>query len=548
MLLSIPPSAIDRRAGGQPTPVPSIKRADDGVSSPSLTANGAVLGSLPLQTIYDALLIADTSGRIRSANDRASLLLGFTREQLCMLNVGEVISGMDRNMIPVILDHIAKNEFVLIDGYGVRSDRSSFPTETVAGRISHNDTEHICFFVRDVTRRKETEQKAKQSAKLRSLHMLAGGVAHDISNLLTAVIGHLELGLASLPDGLKNNPDLLSALANARKMSSLSYRMRAFSGKGVLRESSVDLNGIIRETGDKLADQVADNIFLNIRPHSEPVNANGEEDLLETVAENLLWNSVEAIGKSRGTVTISCSVKTLDASFIKMQSLENDLKPGTYACLEVSDTGCGIDKVTLESIFEPFLTTKGEGRGLGLAEVQGIVTTLGGATKVDTEVGKGSTFTVYLPLAEAKAPSASAPTASASAPQQISAPVRTVVLVIDDDESIRRYLDRVLKINGFSVFLAENGKDGIQSFRAHADEVDMVLLDMIMPDATGDKVLRQLREIRKNIKVLLITGYTDRMDPDLFAAAEPTGVIHKPFSTSDFLATLKAALASESAS
>ncbi len=541
MLLSIPPTTIDGHIGGQPIHVSRIKQAPAGSSAPNDMIHGE-LDSLPLETIYDALLITDTSGRIRNANDRALLLLGFSRKQLCLLNVGEVISGMDRTMMPVILDHIAQHEFVLIDGYGVRFDGSSFSTETVASRISPNGIEHVCFFIRDVSRRKEAEEKIKQSEKLRSLHMLAGGVAHDLSNLLTSVIGHLELGIAALPNELRNNSDLRTSLENARKMSSLSYRMRAFSGKGVLQEASVDLNEIIREAGERLADQVSDNIFVNIEPNSEPVNANGESDLLNTVAENLLWNAAEAIGKTSGIVTIGCSTQVLDAACIKERSMENDIKPGNYACIKVSDTGCGIDKVTFESIFEPFLTTKGEGRGLGLPEVQGIVTTLGGAIIVDTEVGKGSIFTVFLPLAETRRQE---PTASPPTQQQAYAARKSAILVVDDDESIRRYLQRVLKINGFTVFLAENGQEGIQSFRAHADEVEMVLLDMIMPDATGDKVLRQLRSIRKNIKVLLITGYTDKMDPTLFANAQPNGVIHKPFSTSDFLATLKTALATE---
>jgi len=197
-----------------------------------------------------------------------------------------------------------------------------------------------------------------------------------------------------------------------------------------------------------------------------------------------------------------------------------------------------MDEVTIAKVLDPFFSTKGAGRGLGLSEAQGIVLTHDGAMAVESAIGRGATFSVWIPVFGES--TAAPPTRTEAATQGISG---STILVIDDESSIRRYSRRILEKHGAKTILAEDGQEGVDQFRSHADEIDLVLLDMFMPKMNGDRVLKAVRKIRPGVKIIITSGYTESVYVDRFDEEQPSGFLYKPFATADFLKKIRTTLA-----
>lgn len=485
-----------------------------------------------LEGIYDAVLITSQEGDIIDANVRALNILGYDKSSLCKLNVTDIISGSDQKLLPLIMSNLQENRFTVIEAYCVRQDGFGFSAEIAANRIFVSQEGELCFFIRDTTARKEVEDKLRRANKMKSLHMLAGGVAHDFNNLLTSVIGHIELAISNMTGRSKTRDDLNTALNDAKQMAELSHRMLAFSGKGILQKRPVNVNNLLHNTVHQLSEIITSNVTVQVSEAATDITIGGEAEILESMIENFIVNAIESIGTSTGSVTISSSIEAINQDYINYHSLEGELKPDNYACIRITDTGYGMDTVMVEKIFDPFFSTKGAGRGLGLSEAQGIVLAHGGAIAVESQIGRGSTFYVLLPLYNEQVEAVSS-TSSTTKKMDITG---STVLIADDEPSIRRYSERVLKRYGLNIYLAADGEEAVDQFRAHADEIDLVLLDMFMPKMNGDMALRQIRKIRPNVKILVVSGYTESVYSDRFTDEQrPTGFLYKPFATQDFL-------------
>jgi CheY-like chemotaxis protein len=258
---------------------------------------------------------------------------------------------------------------------------------------------------------------------------------------------------------------------------------------------------------------------------------------------NLIVNGAEAIGAVEGTITITTGVRPVEREDLAGWMCDEGLTPGEYVLLTIADTGCGMDDATRARIFDPFFSTKFTGRGLGLAAVLGIVRSHGGALKVESEVGRGTTFSILLPALERPSGQATGPQAPSAheEPDRPSAQLSLSpapacsrrVLLVDDEPSVRAVATRMLERLGFSVLLANDGRAGVEAFHAHADSISCVLLDLTMPNLNGEQTLDAIRRIRPDTRIVLMSGYDEQELSTHFAGQGVAGFLHKPFTPTD---------------
>jgi PAS domain S-box-containing protein len=391
--------------------------------------------------------------------------------------------------------------------------------------------------VQDMTESRRLEDKLVATQKLESLGVLAGGIAHDFNNLLVGVLGNTGLAKLELPPSSPALVSIEGIETAALRASELTRQLLAYAGKGRFLVTRIDLRALVEEMGHLLQAVIAKGVVLRYQfAHAVPP-VEGDATQLRQVVMNLITNASDAIGERSGIVTLSTSLIHADRGYLAETLFDDELVPGDYVCLQVSDTGVGMDAATQARIFEPFFTTKFTGRGLGLAAVLGILRSHRGSLKVYSEPGRGTTFKVLLPVAEGPAD----PIAS-EVPASVVASGTAWVLVIDDEETVRTVTRRVLERAGYRVLTAPDGVDGLELFRERQGEIDVVLLDVTMPRMGGEETFRQLRLLRPDVRVVLASGYSEQEATSQFAGKGLAGFIEKPFRAVDLLAKLQLAL------
>jgi len=416
-------------------------------------------------------------------------------------------------------------------------------TSRAIGTAADGATEYQAVGV-DVTARRAAEEQRRaierqmfQSAKLESLGVIAGGVAHDFNNILTGVLGNVELAAHELPPGSPAAVYLERAADAAVRAADLNHQLLAYAGKGKFLVRPIDANELLAQTVELVRLSVPKKVEVRLPPSAPLPLVIGDESQLQQVLMNLIINAGDAIGDRPGVITLRTAVADIDAAALTDSSTGRPAKPGRYVTVQVSDTGSGMDAATKAKIFEPFFTTKFTGRGLGLAAVQGIIRGHGGALAVETEFGHGTTFTVFLP--EHIPPLAADPPDGTPA-EEISvdriAPRanarRNTVLVVDDEDSVRELTAVILRQIGWNVLTAANGRLGVDVFRTHSDAIACAILDLTMPEMDGMEAMSALRMERPRLPVLLCTGYAEDAVTTT-ATAAPTGVLLKPFRPAD---------------
>lgn len=383
--------------------------------------------------------------------------------------------------------------------------------------------------------RRVLEAQMFQAQKLESLGVLAGGIAHDLNNILTPVIGYAELALQALPTDSPAAAWLKEVGVNARRAADLVQQILAFAGKGRLVLQPVDLSGLVRDMGRLLrsAVSISTGLEYDLAPSLPPVEADATQ--LRQVVMNLVTNASEAIASGGGTVTVRTGLDPATPQAPLCSRPTTDLPTVPSVFLEVADTGCGMTADVIEKIFEPFFTTKFTGRGLGLAAVQGIARVHGGALQVRSEPGRGSTFRLLLPC--------STQAAVPVAPHR-SESWRGVgkVLVIDDEKQVRDITAQLLERAGFAVLVAGGGQEGLKLFREHQQGIDAVVLDLTMPGMGGLETAEALRGLRPDLPVVLMSGFSVPEVTLQCAGLGITGFVQKPFGTPDLVAAVRRAL------
>ena len=403
----------------------------------------------------------------------------------------------------------------------------------------------VCGISTDITARKRAEEEKsaledqlRQAQKMEAIGQLAGGVAHDFNNILTAILGYVEIAVGDLREGMPSSTaNLLESLEqigkSAHRASSLTGQLLAFSRRQVTQPTILDLNHMLADMEKMLHRLLSENIRLvtHVQPGLGFVLADPGQ--LQQVIMNLCVNARDAMPDG-GTLTVATAGVELDEEFVASHA---EARVGPHVLLTVADTGCGMEASVAERVFEPFFTTKdpGLGTGLGLATVYGIVKQTGGHIAVSSRKGQGATFSIYLPVAE-------------GTPQQPAATGTSVrtgteqILVCEDDDAVRSLTARMLQSAGYTVHLAPDGRSAQEVFETHSGNTDLLIADVIMPDTNGKELAAALKRRHPSLKVLFISGYTADAIAHHGVLEKGVDFLEKPFDRSTLLRKVREVL------
>jgi PAS domain S-box-containing protein len=388
----------------------------------------------------------------------------------------------------------------------------------------------------DITGRKRAEARLREAQKLESLGLLAGGVAHDFNNLLVGVIGNASLAQEMLPPDHPAAELLDGVIKTGQQAAHLTRQMLAYSGKGKFLVEALNLSALIPEMAGLVRPSISKKIALHLDLEEDLPSVEADRGQLQQVFMNLALNAAEAIGSHEGLITVRTGVQDVDDRYTRLRPEAAALATGKYVCLEVRDTGSGMDDATRARIFDPFFSTKFTGRGLGLAAVAGILRGHKGAILVSSAPGQGSCFTVLFPAAARAAEER--PAAAGMAAVRGSG----VVLVVDDEKLVREMVKKALERYGYTVLLADGGLAAIDLLKRHPADVALVVLDLSMPRMSGEEALPELRKIRPEVKVLVSSGYSESETMTMFKGQRVSGFIQKPYTGAGLAEKVKACL------
>jgi PAS domain S-box-containing protein len=418
------------------------------------------------------------------------------------------------------------------NGTFYEEDATISPVHDPAGTINH-----FVAVKRDVTNEAQLENKLRQAQKMEAVGRLAGGIAHDFNNLLMGIMGYAELCQDHVAPDHPNYERLNEIMRAARKSADITRQLLTFARKQITAPKILNLNDALFGMLKLLRQLIGEDIHLVWTPDSALRTIRIDPAQLDQILANLCLNARDAIG-GIGTITLDAHNATLDSAYC---SLHPGASPGAYVRLTVSDTGCGMDAETMEHIFEPFFTTKGmgQGTGLGLATVHGIVNQNRGVLDVASELGKGTTFTLYLPQV-------TAPPAENPAPAAKPAPKGTgeTVLLVEDEKSLRATCSQFLVYLGYKVLLAESPDAAVKLAEQHPDHIDLLVTDVVMPGMYGTALAKRLGAIKPGLKVLLMSGYPLDAMAQRGIEDHELPFISKPFSRTEFAYKLREILGS----
>ncbi len=493
-------------------------------------AAAEALARAVLDQAVEAVLVVDPQGRIVRASRAASEISG-----------GKVLWRDFQSALPLEFPaespfqdaralHAAACAGRIVKGLEARLPRNGGPPYDLivsAGPVVDNTGNDIgCVLtLTDVTLRKRMEERARETQKMESVGQLAAGIAHDFNNLLTGVVGNASLAAELVPAHLK--PAMEEIAEAGQRAAELTRQLLAYAGKGRFVVERVDLAEAVRGAISLLRPSVSKKAELKLNLTGPAPIVEADRSQIQQVIMNLAINASEAIGNAPGEISVSACVAAVD----KEAAAAHGGAPGDYACLEVRDTGCGMDEATKARIFDPFFTTKFMGRGLGLAAVAGIARICRGWIDVASRPGKGATFRVFLPLA----PQREKPVRSRS---------EGAVLVADDEAVVRHVAMTALEHFGFSAAAVENGFEAVKLFEADPRQFDVVLLDVKMPVLDGFDTLTRLKKLNPAVTVLISTGFNEPEARRFFEAERVAGFLQKPYTASDLVTAIRAAMRS----
>jgi len=425
-----------------------------------------------------------------------------------------------------------------------RKDGTEFIGEMSAALITDADGEavEIQGVTRDTTERKAAEEEKtrleaqlRQSQKMESIGRLAGGVAHDFNNLLSAILGYADLVLADLHSGDPLYPMVKEIRQAGDRARSLTHQLLAFSRRQVLEMRVLNLNDVVRDMERMLHRIIGENIELTTLLDPDVAHVKADPSQIQQVLMNLAVNARDAI-PDFGRLSITTRNVVLEEADVRPWS---SLKPGGYVLLCVADTGQGIPAETLQHIFEPFFTTKekGQGTGLGLSTVHGIIRQHGGDIAVQSEPGRGATFRVYLPRA-----SESVQEGPSEAAGHGGARGHEAILVVEDEPTVRFLAGQILRRHGYEVLEAESAEDALRLIEEEGVAVDLLLSDVVLPQMSGPELYERSAALRPGLRVLYMTGYTDRAIGEDGTLHQRGALIRKPISVASLTEKIREVL------
>lgn len=494
------------------------------------------------QEMADGGLTVNAQGTILFSNQRLSEILGSPSEKLLGDRFQNFIIYDDIEALEAALKKVFKDKTKA--DIVLRTDQNKIVRASIVAIEPRNPSsgQSACIVVADITesKRLEMERRHLLTQKLESLRTMAGGIAHDFNNQLMAVLGNLEIALENTPSDSGVAASIKKAIHATETSAALSRQMLTYAGSSLFSHVILDINVLLNKDLFMMPEVGANRLILNLAEEGSLPRIKGDPDQIRRLLINILNNASEAIADNDGQITVRTGVIDCDETCLNRSQLDKKPKPGPFVFLEVSDTGCGMDAETLRRVLDPFFTTKFIGRGLGMAEVVGIVKGHDGAIIVDSEVGKGSTIRVLFPVFQKaccplnKTERVAEPHSSAAG----SPSRKKTILVVEDEEMIRELVVSRLKVLGYDTMQASDGVEGIGVFRDRTDEIDLVLLDFVMPRMNGAEVFEELILIKPDVKVILSSGYSEDVVLERLTGRLPAGILQKPYKMQDLRSVL----------
>lgn len=477
-----------------------------------------------VESSADAIISKNLEGIIQSWNLGAQQIFGYTPEEAIGRSISLLVPPGRVHEESDIAERIRHGGRVKnFETVRARKDGKLIPVSLTVSPLRDESGAIVgaSQIIRDITEQKELEQQLRQSQKLESLGVLAGGLAHDFNNLLTGIMGNASLAVQDV-----ENPELIrermqEVLSASERAALLVRQMLAYAGKGHFIVEAVDLSQQVNEIVTLLRTSIPRLVELDLRLAADLPRIEADRSQVQQVIMNLAINGAEAIGERPGKVSITTA------------SREGNAEP--QVVLEVVDNGCGMDEHTKARIFDPFFTTKFTGRGLGLAAVTGIIRTHRASISVESAPGRGSTFTIVFPAAGVD---------GAAAPAEYQVELRGYgnILVVDDEELVRSMAKFTLERCGYSVELANDGRSAVALVTARPHDFAAILLDLTMPVMSGDEALRHIRQIRPDVPVVLSSGFSEDEALHRFRQAGLAGFLQKPYTATALAKRIKQAV------
>jgi len=480
----------------------------------------------------------DLEGRYLRVNRRLADLLGYTVDELLTMRFQDVTVPDDLAGSVALRDELAAGtrETAQLEKRYIRKDgRQLWVMLTVsAARDADGVVRHLITVVEDVTEQRQLRGQLHQAQKMEAVGRLAGGVAHDFNNLLTIIRGESELALEDLPEPTPLRESLVEIKKASDRAAVLTGRLLAFSRKQMVEKRVLGLNALVADAEKMLRRLLEASIHIELDLAAEDDRVEADPSQLEQVLMNLVVNARDAMPHG-GTLTVSTGSVELDEDYV---AAHPGATAGPHVLLTVSDTGSGMDDEVKQHLFEPFFTTKprGQGTGLGLATCFGIVKQSGGYLGVYSEPGIGTTMKVYLPRTSAT-PAAEVEPAARRGPDG-----HETVLVVEDEEPVRRIARRLLTQHGYTVLEAKSAEDGLELLATVSEHVHLLLSDVVLPGLGGREFAARAQDLRPDLRVLFMTGYTDDTHLRRLLEDQRVAVIHKPFHRNTLLEKVRQVL------
>ncbi|MDD2310640.1 MAG: response regulator [Desulfuromonadaceae bacterium] len=489
---------------------------------------------LTFDAVPDLISIIDLSHTITRVNRAMAARCGLPPQELIGRKCYEVIDGKcaphancsHAKMIQTGKAYSTRIEDKRFDGYFNVTAAPLFDEEGVLTgcvHVMHDVTE----IKRAEEERQNLEKQLQHAQKMESLGVLSGGIAHDFNNILTIILGHCYILKDDIDSGIDPKVHVQQIEAAGNRAADLCRQMLTYAGKSPLLQTEFSFWLLVDEVVKMLNSAIKKNVAITLDLKRDIPMIVGDSSQIQQVIMNLLINAGEAIGDNQGTIAVSLKKTFIDDStHPETDYFGSRILPGSYACLEVSDSGCGMSEETKQRIFEPFYTTKFTGRGLGMSAILGIVKAHNGALQLASTPDVGTTFKVYIPLAavqeqfEAAAPEDAVKSALSA---------KTTILLVEDENTLLNMEAALLEALGFVVITATNGREALETYRLRGSGIDLVMLDLVMPEMDGIEAYHELRKIDMAVPIIICSGYGAESVENVIAKDERAGFLHKPY-------------------
>jgi PAS domain S-box-containing protein len=482
--------------------------------------------------------------RFLYVNESTCSSLGYTREEMCSMKVSDIDPDFPPEVWPEFWEKLKSQKSLTIETYHIRKNGEKFPVEIVANYVEFEERGHVFAYVKDISEkiraeedRKELEKQLLQTQKMESIGTLAGGIAHDFNNILTALFGYAEMVIQDLPPESSAHERQLQVIKAANRAKELVQQILLFSRQGDQEVKPIQPSLIIKEALKLLRSSIPATIQIKQSVPGDCGSILADPTQIHQIIMNLCTNAYHAMREEGGVLEVSLSSTRITENGISFTSQELD--PGQYIKLEVTDTGHGMDEQTKDKIFNPYFTTKkkGEGTGLGLSVVHGIVKNFGGHISVDSETDKGTNIQIYFPKLETDDH-----TSELQVDKHIPVGNNERILVIDDEETILNMMKEMLENLNYRVVTQVNSEEALKLFQAKPDDIDLVITDMTMPYMTGLELAKKLFVIRPKMPTILCTGFSETVSEEKARGLGVRKFLTKPILRSDLATAIRQVL------